>query len=149
MEEGQLRIVLRRLFAEQLFAVLATSGERTPHLNIVSFAAADGLRTILFATPRQTLKFANAQARPGVTMFVDNRSNRLRDLEEVYGVEISGVAAEAQEDEAARYRELYLARFPQMEEFLGSRGTALMAVRVRRYDLVHRFQEVVFWEIEP
>jgi len=148
MDEAQVRGTLKRLLGEQLFAVLATVGERTPHLNIVSFVAADELRTVLFATPRQTHKFANLQARAGVTLFVDNRSNRLRDLEEVYGVEIAGTAAEAAGEAASRYRELYLARFPELEEFLGSPGTALMAVQVRRYDVVHRFQEVVFWEIE-
>jgi general stress protein 26 len=147
MEESQLRGTLRSLLGEQLFAVLATAGQRAPHLNIVSFAAADELRTILFATPRQTHKFANLQVRPEVSLFVDNRTNRLRDLEQVYGVEIAGTAAEAAGESSDRYRELYLARFPALEDFLDSPGTALMSVRVRRYDLVHRFQEVVFWEI--
>jgi len=147
MEETQLRTALKRLFAEQLFAVLATEGRRAPHLNIVSFAPADELRTILFATPRQSQKFANLRRHPEVALFVDNRSNRLQDLQEVYGVEISGTAAEAAGPEEPRYRELYLARFPALEEFLGSPGTAFMAVRVRRYDVVHRFQEVVFWEV--
>ncbi|MBN1836158.1 MAG: pyridoxamine 5'-phosphate oxidase family protein [Spirochaetales bacterium] len=148
MEETQLQGLLKRLLGAQLFAVLATIGERAPHLNIVSFSAADELRTILFATPRQTQKFTNLQARPEVSLFVDNRSNRLRDLEEVHGVEITGTAAEAAGEAAARYRELYLSRFPELEDFLESPGTSLVAVRVRRYDVVHRFQEVVFWEIE-
>ena len=126
--------------------MLATAGEQAPHLNIVSFAAADELRTILFATPRQTQKYANLRARPQVALFVDNRTNRLRDLEQVHGVEIAGAAEEAADGPAERYRELYLSRFPELEDFLGSPGTALMAVRVRRYDVVHRFQEVVFWE---
>lgn len=147
MDEEQLRGTLKRLLGEQLFAVLATVGERAPHLNIVSFAAADELRTILFATPRQTHKFANLRARPEVCLFVDNRSNRPRDLQEVHGVEIAGAAAEAAGQGAERYRELFLARFPELEGFLDSPGTALMAVRVRRYDVVHRFQEVRFWEI--
>lgn len=147
MDQRRLRVVLRELFAEQLFAVLATAGERGPHLNIVSFAAADELRTILFATPRRTAKFANLQAHPGVCLFVDNRSNRPRDLKEAYAVEVSGTAAEVQGDAAPGYRALYLARFPQLGSFLDSPDTALMAARVRRYDLVHRFQEAVFWEI--
>lgn len=147
MEETELQVLLRRLLGSQLFAVLGTVGERAPHLNLVSFAAADDLRTVLFATPRQTQKFANLQAHPDVSLFVDNRTNRLPDLQRVHGVEIAGTATTAAEAEAARYRELYLARFPELEDFLGSPGTALLAVRVRRYDLVHRFQEVVFWEI--
>jgi general stress protein 26 len=148
MDKKQLRGMLNRLLGEQLFAVLATVGERAPHLNIVSFAAADELQTILFATPRQTNKFANLRAHPEVSLFVDNRSNRLRDLQEVHGVEIAGAAAEASGEAAERYRELFLARFPELEGFLDSPGTALMAVRVRRYDVVHRFQEVLFWEVQ-
>lgn len=147
MDEAQLQAALKGLFREQLFAVLATRGGGTPHLNIVCFVPADDLRTILFATPRQSLKFANMRAQPEASLFVDNRSNRLQDLQEVYGVEIAGTAATAAGPDEARYRELYLARFPALEEFLDSPGTALMAVRVRRYDLVHRFQEVVFWEV--
>ena len=139
--------MLKRLLGGQLFAVLATAGERAPHLNIVSFVSADELETIVFATPRQTHKFANLQARPQATLFVDNRSNRLRDLEEVFGVEISGTAGEAAGAAAEQYRELYLAKYPQLEGFVGSPGTALMAVKVRRYDVVHRFQDVVFWEV--
>lgn len=146
MDEAQIRVVLRTLFAQQLFAVLATLGERTPHLNIVSFAAADELRTILLATPRQTAKFANLQARPEVSLFVDNRSNRPRDLEQAHGVEIAGRASQTEGVAHERYRELFLARFPDLEEFLASAGTALVAVRVRRYDLVYRFQDVVCWE---
>lgn len=146
MDVSQIRAVLGTLFAQQLFAVLATVGERTPHLNIVSFAAADELGTILFATPRQTAKFANLQARPGVSLFVDNRSNRPRDLEQACGVEIAGRASETAGDAHGRYRELFLARFPELEEFVASAGTALVAVHVSRYDLVDRFQDVVFWE---
>jgi len=147
MQEAQLQGMLKSLLGGQLFAVLATVGERAPHLNIVSYVTADALRTVLFATPRQTHKFANLQAHPEVSLFVDNRSNRPRDLEEVHGVEIAGTAAEAAGEAAERYRELYLARFPELEAFLDSQGTALMTVRVRRYDVVHRFQEVLFWEI--
>ena len=147
MEEAQLRGMLRRLLGEQLFAVLATVGERAPHLNIVSFVSADELATVLFATPRQTKKFTNLQARPEVSLFVDNRSNRPRDLEEVFGIEIFGEAGEAAGASAAHYRELYMAKYPELEGFLESPGTALMAVRVRRYDVVHRFQDVVVWEV--
>ncbi|MBN1834446.1 MAG: pyridoxamine 5'-phosphate oxidase family protein [Spirochaetales bacterium] len=148
MEESKLQGLLKTLLGAQLFAVLGTNGDKAPHLNIVSFAAVDDLRTILFATPRQTQKYTNLLARPGVALFVDNRSNRMRDLEEVHGVEITGTAAEVAGEAAGRYRELYLSRFPELEEFLGSPGTALVAVEVRRYDVVHRFQEVVFWEIQ-
>jgi hypothetical protein len=38
-------------------------------------------------------------------------------------------------------------KYPELEGFLESPGTALMAVRVRRYDVVHRFQDVVVWEV--
>lgn len=146
MEEAKIKTVLRTLFAQQLFAVLATVGESGPHLNIVSFAAADELRTILFATARQTAKFANLQARPAVSLFVDNRSNHPRDLEQAHGVEIEGRGLETGGEARQRYRELFLARFPELEEFLASAGTALVAVRVSRYGIVHRFQNLVCWE---
>jgi general stress protein 26 len=147
MDNAQLQATLKGLFREQLFAVLATRGGAAPHLNIVCFAPADELRTILFATPRQSLKFTNLQSQPEASLFVDNRSNRLEDLQEVYGVEIAGTAAAAAGPDRARYRELFLARFPALEEFVDSPGTALMAVRVSRYDMVHRFQEVISWEV--
>ena len=95
MDDAQMQAALKGLFREQLFAVLATRGGGAPHLNIVCFAPADELRTILFATPRQSLKFANLQSQPEASLFVDNRSNRLQDLQEVYGVEIAGTAATA------------------------------------------------------
>lgn len=146
--EYELAMDISKLFSEQLFAVLSTAGETGPHSSIVSFVSADDLRSIIFSTPRQTRKFKNILANPAVSLLIDNRSNRIVDLEQVTAVEARGRAEETDPDKMYIYKELFEEKYPDMGEFIHSPGNALMHVAVRRYDIVRHFQNVTVMEIE-
>lgn len=148
MTDTDLRISVKRLLARQLYGVLATRGEGgRPHLSIVAFVSVDDLGGLVFATPRSTRKFEYLSKRPEVALFSDDRRERIDDLMEVTGVEVSGRARELSDRERGAYRSLYLSKFPEMTEFVDAPGTALVRVEVDRYDVVDHFQHVLVLEL--
>ena len=146
MDRSELTVMVRTLLWEQLFGVLATQGSSGLHTSIVSFAAADDLHAIVFATPRATRKYRNLAESGSVSFFVDDRENDASSIGEIHGMEARGVARELSGDERGRYESLYAARHPQLAEF--ARNSALMCIDVERYDIVHRFQDVYVLEME-
>jgi general stress protein 26 len=135
-------IEVRKLLASQKFAVLSTQEQDHPYLNLVAFVETSDLRTILFATTRETRKYSNILYRSGVALLVDNRSNDVADLREAKAATIVGIAFEVQEREIEGLKRVYLEKQPHMEEFLSLPSTALIKVDVESYLLVSRFQNV-------
>lgn len=147
MTDEDLRISVKRLLARQLFGVLATRGEGgRPHLSIVSFVSVDGLGGLVFATPRSTRKYRYLRDRPEVSLFADDRRDRMDDLMLVTGVEASGMARELAEPDRGAYKELYLTKYPELAEFADAPDTALVRIEVDRYDVVDHFQHLVVLE---
>lgn len=146
MNRSELESTVRKLLWEQLFGVLATSAPGGPHTTIVAFAAADDLRTIVFATPRGTRKYGNLKSGGRVSLFFDNRTNDAADLKEVYGIEARGPATEVHGDQRRVYESLYRARHPMLDAF--AEGSALIRIDVKRYDIVHKFQEVLVLDFD-
>ncbi len=144
-EAVEVKRILTELFASQRLAVLATLAAeepRRPYANLIAFAATADLKEIVFATTRATRKFANLAAEPRVALIVDNRSNRETDFGEAAAVTILGTAAEVLGPERERYQAIFLARHPYLRDFVTAPTCALLRVRVEKYILVTRFQEV-------
>ena len=146
MTRRELESTIRKLLWDQLFGVLATSGSGRPHTSIVAYAAADDLHAIVFATPRGTRKFENLKKAGWVSLFVDNRTNNGDDLFEIFGIEARGPASELLGEERRSYESLYRARHPLLSGF--AEGSAMIKIEVRRYDVVHRFQEVLVLDFD-
>jgi uncharacterized protein YhbP (UPF0306 family) len=143
-----MKATLGELFENQNFSVLATrSGDRL-HTSLVAFAATEDLGAVLFVTPKATRKFRYLTAYPEVSLFVDNRSNGAADLNTVTGVTIGGSADVPSGSDREAMLRLYLRKHPYMEEFARSPDTALVRVKVKRYDVVTEFQRVTVLEIE-
>lgn len=134
--------VLKHLFDSQQFAVLATQAQGQPYVSLMAFAATDDLRTLIFATERQTRKFANVTAETRTAVMIDDRSNRSSDTQTATAVTAIGQAGEASGEERARLLEIYLAKHPHLAEFAQSPSCALICVRVGSYYVVSRFQDV-------
>ena len=146
MTRRELESTIRKLLGDQLFGILATSGPGGPHTTIVAIAAADDLHALVFATPRGTRKLENLKKAGWVSLFVDNRTNNDDDLFEIYGIEARGPASELLGDERRSYESLYRARHPLLGGF--AEGSAMIKIDVRRYDIVHRFQEVLVLDFD-
>jgi heme iron utilization protein len=134
---------LRDLFENQQLAVLSTHNEGQAYASLVAFAAAEDLQELLFATARSTRKFGNLSAEPRVAMLIDSRTNRTADFREAVAVTATGVAGEVAESEREALQELYLQKHPHLVDFVTAPACALVRIRVDRYYLVSRFQNVV------
>lgn len=131
----------------QLFAVLATSGSPGPHSVIVSFVSVGGIKELFFLTPRQTRKYHNLKENSTVSLFMDNRSNKISDTQRTIGVEAVGLAEEVSEEDRKKYFSLFLEKYPAMEDFASSPTTAVIRLRVKRYEVVQHFQNVTVLEL--
>ena len=147
-EEVQLKKLLKELFRSQLFAALATQQLTRPYNNLIAFAATDDLKSILFATRRQTNKYANLLSNNSVSVLIDNRTNRDSDFRSAVAVTATGTAEEVKDDQDDGLLQLYLVKHHNMEKFVHSPDSALFRIRVKRYYIVRNFQEVIELKIE-
>lgn len=120
--------VLRQIFTEQRYGILATNGEQYPHTTVVCYAAADNLSTLLFVTPRPSRKFQFLLAWPHASLFVDNRSDDSKALHQAYGIETRGIASQVEDSQWAAYRSVYLAKYPELRSFIDAESNALKAL---------------------
>jgi len=140
---------LADLLAGQPLAVLATNHQGHPYCSLVAFAASGDLRTIVFATSRNTRKFANLTHDPRVSILVDSRGNTDADLHEASAATGIGSVVELPETEYLALRAEYLSRHPHLRDFLASPTCELVALRIDVYYLVTRFQHVMELHLQP
>lgn len=133
---------LRRLLDQQSFAVLCTSAEGWPYCSLVAFAAEPTLKTLYFATPRQTQKTANLAADARVALLIDNRSNQQDDYFSALALTVIGQARFLSQAELPTAKTLYARKHPRLSAFIEQADTAMVAVSVTRYRLVEQFQKV-------
>jgi len=134
--------VIRNLLESQKLAVLSTQAHGPPYCNLMAIAAPDALKHLLFATTRATRKYANLMADSRVAVLVDNRQNDVADFTEAAALTALGKAWEVQGVERQQFLKVYLEKHPYLEEFAAGPTCALLRVRVDRYIVVTRFQEV-------
>ncbi len=81
---------LRALGAKEPFAVLATNEDGRPYTSLISFAITPDLKTVIFATPKNTRKFKNIMDTKDVAVLIDNRSNKNKGFIETQAITILG-----------------------------------------------------------
>ncbi|MDD4363062.1 MAG: pyridoxamine 5'-phosphate oxidase family protein [Atribacterota bacterium] len=135
----QLREKITDLLSNQKLAVLATRGKKQPHGSLVAFAYSKDLQFIIFATAKDTIKYDNIQKYPLISLLVDNRKNNLKNFEDAVALTI---IAKGETVGKQPFSELYLARFPDLREFLEDPRTALILLKVQKYIYVQRFNEI-------
>ena len=145
----QIKETLRDLLMSQQLAVLATHHDGQPYASLVAFVATADLKELLFATSRNTRKFANLTRDSRVSLLVDSRSNRDADIHEAVAVTVIGTAAEVEEMDRGGCLGIYLGKHAHLEEFVRSPSCALIRVRVDSYNLVSRFQKVMELHVTP
>lgn len=139
--------VIKNLVDSQKLAVLSTQNHGQPYSNLLAFAATEDLQYLLFATTRATRKYANLMADPRVAVLVDNRKNDLADFSEAAAFTALGKAWELQGAERQRFLAVYLEKHPNLKDFVAAPTCALLRVKVDKYIVVSRFQEVTELQI--
>lgn len=134
---------LLRLFNSQYFMVLATQSQKTLHTSLVSFAVSDDLRWFYFVTSKATRKFQNLKRNPSVSLFIDNRSNNIKDIKETMTVTVEGDADEVPELESPNILKFFLQKNFYLIDFTKAPDSCLIRVKVKNYRLVTHFQKIV------
>ncbi len=137
---------IRQLLGKQSLGVLATQGIEYPYSTLVGFAASDDLKTLFFATIRDTRKYQNIQRHSQVSMLIDSRSNQVQDFKDAQALTVLGSARDEEEPFFRENEALYLQKHPYLRDFLQDPNCAFMRLDVHKYIMVNRFQEVI--EIE-
>jgi nitroimidazol reductase NimA-like FMN-containing flavoprotein (pyridoxamine 5'-phosphate oxidase superfamily) len=134
---------LKELFTTQPLAVLSTQNEGQPYASLVAFATSEDLKELFFATTRATRKYANLASDPRVAMLVDSRSNEVSDFRWAMAVTATGKAEELEGQKKEKVLKIYLAKHPHLDNFVSSPSCALLKIRVERYYVATRFQNVI------
>ena len=138
---AELSGLIKRVFTSQRFAVLATQFEGQPYSNLVAFAEADNLRSLLFVTSRDTRKYSNTLASKKVAILVDSRTNQASDLNSAIAITALGTIDEVAAENKDYLSEIYLSKHPELKDFLHKPSSALMKVVVNSY-VVATFDDV-------
>lgn len=134
--------LIKNLLESQKLAVLSTQDHGQPYCNLMAIAATEDLKYLLFATTRATSKYANLMADSRVAVLVDNRQNDPADFTAAAALTALGKAWELQGAERQQFLTVYLRKHPYLEEFVTAPTCALLRVKVEKYIVVTRFQEV-------
>jgi nitroimidazol reductase NimA-like FMN-containing flavoprotein (pyridoxamine 5'-phosphate oxidase superfamily) len=146
MDVNQVKRLLKNLFETQRLAVLATQGRDGPYTSLMTFAATDDLKHLLFATDRVTRKYANISKNPRVSLLIDNRSpNKSRTN---FAVTAMGKTKAPAEHEGESLRKIFLMKHPDLREFVNGPGCVLLSCSVEEYVIVKNFQDVVVYRPE-
>jgi nitroimidazol reductase NimA-like FMN-containing flavoprotein (pyridoxamine 5'-phosphate oxidase superfamily) len=147
-DREQLAAQLRGLLQQQLHMVLATHDDTAPYTSLMAFAAAADLDRLFFVTSRATHKYSNMATHNQVSALIDDRTNRSADFQSALAVTALGQAKELLGKDRNGPLALFLQRHPELEPFCLAPSSALMAITVRRYIMVGRFDEVQLFDIE-
>jgi nitroimidazol reductase NimA-like FMN-containing flavoprotein (pyridoxamine 5'-phosphate oxidase superfamily) len=139
---SELKQTLSELLSTQKLAVLSSYGNEQPYASLVAFAATDDLKHIVFATARATRKYDNLSSESKVALLIDNRSNDEKDFSHAAAATALGNAEEVSSPQRESFLEIYLGKHPHLKEFVSSPSCALLKVRVQKYYVVSRFQNV-------
>ena len=140
--ELSLKEKLKTLFISQKLGVLATQQKKNPYTSLVAFAFSGDMKQIVFATHRETRKFANIISNPCVSFFIDNRSNRVIDFRKAIGVTVLGSVRQIHKNKNSKLMKLYLNKHPHLDSFLDSQSCAFLCIDVKSFYVVEKFQNV-------
>ena len=146
--EKTVKQAVHALLRQQQLGVLSTSAEDLPYASLVAFAVSADDRRLYFATPRATRKFANMRANARVALLVNNSVNHPQDFHLAKAVTVLGSARPVPEARLDAVRRQYLEKHPHLESFVHAPSCVLLEIRVDRYILVERFQNVSEYRIE-
>jgi heme iron utilization protein len=114
----------------------------------VAYAVSDDDRFLFFVTPRTTRNFANLSANPRVALLVNNSINRPKDFHQAKAVTATGIAEPVSQQDREDILDRYIATHPYLEDFARSLTCELVGIRVERYIMVERFQNVTEYRID-
>ena len=131
------------------FAVLATENAGQPHTSLIAITPIDEGQRLVFATYRNTRKFANLMQNPRVSVLMDGRYREVASGAPD-GLILSAVGR-VQEIEASKLSHLlaaHLQKHPALATFIQASDCVLLEVAVDRYQVVRGIDDVTWWCVD-
>jgi heme iron utilization protein len=121
--------LIREILNTQYFAVLSSDENGQPYSNLVAFAVTEDLKSLIFVTGRNTLKYRNIIKNRRVSLLIDSRTNNPVDIEKATAITVIGDAHEETESERG-FQSLYTYKHPHLSLFISKPDSALIVVTV-------------------
>ena len=118
------------------FAILATQYDGQPHASLMAFTPVDGLRYLIMATYRNTMKYRNLLKDGRVAMLIDNRAALGSAEHRNLVLTAHGIASEVSSFDHKAIEQAHLARHSNLTAFLASPDCVLLRVAVTTYEVV-------------
>ena len=147
MQDTDMIKIIRELTISQKLAVLSTQDHGQPYSNLMAFAATDDFKYLYFATNRATRKYANLMADSRASLLIDSRTNQEADFVKAAALTALGKVWELLGREREQALPVYLNKHPYLKDFVMSPSCSLLRLKVDKYILVTRFQEVREWDL--
>ena len=132
---------IKSILESQRLAVLATHTGDYPYTSLIVFAHSKDLGQVLFATKKDSRKFVNLARNSLVSLLIDDRQNAAGNLKQASAITIMG-EAEVCKTGDMEYASIFLAKNPDLGNFLNLPSVALVKVNVISYLLVVEFEKV-------
>lgn len=130
---------LSNLFEKQRFAVIATQGKNLPYANLVTFIIGEDFKKIYFPTSKYTKKYENLSSNSMLSILIDNRVNKPKDIVNAMAVTAVGKSRETKDKQIIKK---FLKKHPYLKEFVNSKDCAMIEIKVEKYIVVDNFQNV-------
>ncbi len=137
-----------RVLERNLLGVLATQRKGQPHASLIALTPLEGVRSLGFATHRNTLKYQSILEDPRVAVLVQDREGDPGRPDGRLVVTAIGEAISVPERAKEAYVERHLRRHPELESFLKSPDCEFVIVAVRAYQVVGDIEDVKWYTIE-
>jgi uncharacterized pyridoxamine 5'-phosphate oxidase family protein len=131
------------------FAVLATENAGQPHTSLIAITPVDEGHRLVFATYRNTRKFANLMQNQRVSVLMDG--SRRNGPEGASARFVLSAVGRAQEINALTHPDLlsaHLQRHPDLATFMQAPDSVLLEVVVDAYQVVHGIDDVTWWGVD-
>ena len=138
---------IQRVLDTRRFAILATQSDGQPHTSLMAFTPMDGIRHLIVATYRDTLKYRNLLKENRVAVLIDSRM--VSDSATPQGIVLTlhGIATEVSSADRAAAEQAHLARHPDLKTFLSSPDCILLRVEVNDYEVVGGIDDVSWYKL--
>lgn len=129
------------------FAILATQYDGQPHASLMAFTPVGGLRYLIMATYRNTMKYRNLLKDGRVAMLIDNRAVPGSAEHRNLVLTAHGIASEVPSFDHKAVEQAHLARHSNLSAFLASPDCVLMRVAVTAYEVVGGTDDVLWYKV--
>jgi len=138
---------IQRVLETNQFTVLATQHNGQPHASLMAFIPFDGLRYLIVATYRNTLKYRNVLKDGRVALLIDSHIAPDSAGHRNVVLTAHGIASEVPDCDYQAIEQAYLARHSDLRDFLASPDCVLLRVLISAYEVVGSTDDVIWYEV--